>query len=201
MKVTKSKLVAASFGAALTSLYSAPELNADIIDINFDQGTVAFSSGNASSALVTPIEFTNIVTGSYSLGGANAAVGVFNNGTFGVALEREIGDFDGGIGSLALLNAGDFFTGSENNGTNLVNRLEFGTAVTGVQYVGFVFRGSIGWFGVDLGDPGDAIQFTGGQFIEGGFCSGIGFDWTSSASQSSCLIYLVKNLTKDSQII
>ena len=35
MKLTKTKLAAASFGAAMTSLYSAPELNAQLVDLSF----------------------------------------------------------------------------------------------------------------------------------------------------------------------
>ena len=42
MKITKTKFAAATFGAALTSLYSAPELNGQIIGINFAPDTVAF---------------------------------------------------------------------------------------------------------------------------------------------------------------
>ena len=171
MKITKSKLAAASFGAALTSLYSAPELSAQIIDINFSQSTVAYSDGPASQAALTPVAFTNVITGSYSIAGMNASIGAFNDGTYGVALERNFfTGFDGGIGSLALLNAGDFFTGLGNNGSSLVGGLTFAPAVTGVQYIGFVFRGSVGWFSLDLGTAdGDEIVFTDGQFFEGGF--------------------------------
>jgi len=35
MKITKTKLAAASFGAALTSMYSAPELSAQVVDLSF----------------------------------------------------------------------------------------------------------------------------------------------------------------------
>ena len=51
MKITKTKLAAVSFGAALTSLYAAPELCAqeDTIDstaeLSFDPGVVPFFSG------------------------------------------------------------------------------------------------------------------------------------------------------------
>ena len=172
MKITKSKLAAASFGAALTSLYSAPELNAQIINLNFSPGSVAFSGGPASAATVTPIAFTNAVYGSYSVGGNNASVGVFNNGTYGVSFVRNLG-FNNDLIDFGVVQAGDFFTGSENNGTVFENNINFAPAVTGVQYIGFVFRGSVGWFGVDLGQPGDAIQFTGGQFLD--FSDGASF--------------------------
>ena len=37
---------AATFGAALTSLYAAPELHADITDLTFDPSTVAAGNGD-----------------------------------------------------------------------------------------------------------------------------------------------------------
>ena len=86
MKITKTKFAAATFGAALTSLYSAPELNGQIIGINFAPDTVAFSGGPASAASITPIDFTNVVSGSYDIPGVNGAVGVFNNDTYGVSI-------------------------------------------------------------------------------------------------------------------
>ena len=174
MKITKSKLAAASFGAALTSLYSAPELNADIVDINFSPGVVAFSNGPASAALPTPVEFTNVVSGSYDIPGvANAAVGVFNDGTYGVGIFANFfTGFDGGIVNLGLAQAGDFFTSGS------VAGLSFDATETGIRYIGFVAGGSVGWFSVDLGASGDELVFTGGQFLEGGAAPGEPFGIT-----------------------
>ena len=168
MKITKTKFAAATFGAALTSLYSAPELNGQIIGINFAPDTVAFSGGPASAATITPIEFTNVVSGSYDIPGVdNAAVGVFNNDTYGVSiLANFFTFFDGGIEGLAVAQPGDFFTGG---GTNY--RLAFDAAETGIRYIGFLAGGSVGWFSVDLGDApsdGSDLVFTGGQFLQGG---------------------------------
>ena len=162
MKITKTKFAAATFGAALTSLYSAPELNAQIIDINIDPGTVAFSSAAATQATaVTPVEFTNVVSGSYDIPGvANAAVGAFND-TYGVGIYNIFGGFNGGISQFALVQPGDFFT------TGSVGNLNFGTSETGVRYIGFVAGGSVGWFSIDLGTaPDDELVFTGGQFLD-----------------------------------
>ena len=166
MKITKSKLAAATFGTALTSLYSAPELNGQIIGINFAPDTVAFSGGPASAATITPIEFTNVVSGSYDIPGVdNAAVGVFNNSTYGVSILTNFFGFDGGIEGLAVAQPGDFFTGGAEN------TLGFGESETGIRYIGFVAGGSVGWFSVDLGDTpndGSDLVFTGGQFLVGG---------------------------------
>ena len=166
MKINKSKLAAASFGAALTSLYSAPELSAQIIDINFSPGSVAFSAGPASAASITPVAFTNVIFGSYSVGANNASAGVFNNGTYGVSFVRNSLGFNNDLIDFGVVQAGDFFTGSENNGTVFENNINFAPAETGVRYIGFVFRGSVGWFSVDLGQPGDELLFTGGQFLD-----------------------------------
>ena len=167
MKITKTKFAAATFGAALTSLYSAPELNGQIIGINFTPDTVPFSQGPASYALPTPVEFTNVVSGTYNIPGvANAAVGVFNNGTYGVSILANFVGFDGGLEGFAVAQPGDFFTGG---GTNY--RLAFDAAETGIRYIGFLAGGSVGWFSVDLGDApldGSDLVFTGGQFLVGG---------------------------------
>ena len=168
MKITKSKLAAATFGAALTSLYSAPELNGQIININFAQDTVAFSGGPASAASITPIDFTNVVSGSYGIPGvANGAVGVFNNSTYGVDLFANFfTGFDGWLVGLAVAQPGDFFTAGETT-----YGINFDESETGIRYIGFLAGGSVGWFSVDLGDTpndGSDLVFTGGQFLVGG---------------------------------
>ena len=167
MKITKSKLAAATFGAALTTLYSAPELNAQIININFSPGTVVLSGGPATAASPTPVEFTNVTMGSYAIPGvANAAVGAFNDSTYGVGIYANFfTGFDGGIQQLTVVQPGDFFNGGGGDGLN------FDELQTGIRYIGFVAGGSVGWFSIDLGDtPGDGsdLVFTGGQFLEGG---------------------------------
>ena len=167
MKITKTKFAAATFGAALTSLYSAPELNGQIIGINFTPDTVPFSQGPASYALLTPVELTNVVSGSYDIPGvANAAVGVFNNDTYGVSiLANFLTVFDGGIQGLAVAQPGDFFTGGA------ANVLVFDESQTGIRYIGFVAGGSVGWFSIDIGDAprdGSELVFTGGEFLVGG---------------------------------
>ena len=169
MKITKSKLAAATFGTALTTLYSAPELNAQIININFSPGTVVLSGGPATAASPTPVEFTNVTMGSYAIPGVanNGAVGVFNNSTYGVDLFANFfTGFDGGFEGLAVVQPGDFF-----NGAGTTYGLNFDESETGIRYIGFLAGGSVGWFSVDLGDApedGSELVFTGGQFLEGG---------------------------------
>ena len=98
---------------------------------------------------------------------ANAAVGVFNDSTYGVGIFNNFNPgFNGGIGRLALVEPGDFFTTGTTQGP-----ISFNASETGVRYIGFVAGGSVGWFSIDLGDTpedGSDIVFTGGQFLVGG---------------------------------
>ena len=182
MKITKTKFAAATFGAALTSLYSAPELNAQITGINFTPDTVPFSQGPATYAIISPVEFTNVVSGTYDIPGvANAAVGVFNDSTYGVGIFNNFNPgFNGGIGRFALVEPGDFFTTGTTQGP-----ISFNASETGVRYIGFVAGGSVGWFSIDLGDTpndGSDLVFTGGQFLQGGTPPGEPFGITVGAA-------------------
>ena len=165
MKITKTKLAAATFGAALTSLYAAPELNAQI-DIVFDPGSVDVFAGNYSTnTVINPVQFLNVISGSYNIPGvANAAVGAFNN-SYGVTIVNEFfTGFDGGIINFGLANFGDVFT----TGTNSYG-FNFAPSETGIRYIGFVAGGAVGWFSIDLGTTAtDELVFTGGQFHQGG---------------------------------
>ena len=73
MKLTKTKLAAASFGAAMTSLYSAPELNAQLVDLSFSPSTVGFANTDAEGNFPAPqVNFA-------ATGFSNLNVGVYNN--------------------------------------------------------------------------------------------------------------------------
>ncbi len=162
MKINKTKLAAASFGAALTSLYTAPELNAQI-NIVFSPNTVDFFDGPYSQNTITPIELLNVTSGSYDIPGVdNAAVGVFND-SLGAALVNNSGTFNGGISQFGLADFGDTFT------TGSTGFLSFATSETGIRYIGFVAGGAVGWFSIDLGTTGtDELVFLRGRFNQGG---------------------------------
>ena len=162
MRITKSKLAAASFGAAMSSLYTAPELHAQI-NINFDVNAVPHFTGNATNSPINEVQFTNVTSGSYDIPGvANAAVAVFND-TYGVAVANDgLAGFNGGISQIALVDAGDVFT------TGTTTFITFATAETGVRYIGFVAGGALGWFSIDLGTtPTDTVTILDGQFDQG----------------------------------
>ena len=159
MKITKTKLAAASFGAALTSLYSAPELCAqvnDVVDLSFTPGTVPYFSGSAISAIPLQVVFGGLSTGF----GQPFDLGFFND---------SIGRTITGLNSFTFLNPGDVFTGAINAGTLTLSGSFFliSGAQTGIETVGFVLSGDAGFFRVDLGQPGGPITFLDGQLAIG----------------------------------
>lgn len=176
MKNTKSKLVAASFGAALTSLYAAPELSAqvdvndDVIDLQFSNrssggaatspfnGVIPFNMTNPGT-LTDPTELVMGPAAAFPSGGASLDIDFFNNSFYG---------FGADIQSLSLifvLEPCSLFDGvpvSPNGDPNLASEdprlLSFtpgfgfsGIFGTGVHTFGFVAGGDIGYFRVDLG--------------------------------------------------
>ena len=170
MKITKTKLAAATFGAAMTSLYSAPELNAQV-NIEFDVNTIDFFTLPGSQNLATPVQFLNVTSGSYAIPGVdNAAIALFNDNPYGVgAFANFFTGFDGGIEGLAVVNAGDFFTGAT-TGYNVT----FDQNETGIRYIGFLAGGGVGWFSLDLGtSPTDELLIVAGAFNQGVALPGI----------------------------
>ncbi len=131
--VIKKKLAAASFGAALASMYVAPNLEADIVDLTFSQTNIAEGVlGTFVSAI--PV---------------GAGFAAWNGGTNAVtAVPAGSGGFNGG---LALVNYSSTltngFTGFTAGFTNV--------STTGTHYVGFSHNGNVGWFQVTIaGNPG-----------------------------------------------
>ena len=90
----------------MTSLYSAPELNADTV-INFSPNPLEIFPGSGQDDVGRPVFFTNVFEGSYGIPGAGpegASVLVFNNATYGV----EFGNGD--LGGLGVVTLGSEFT-------------------------------------------------------------------------------------------
>ena len=171
MKISKSKLAAASFGAALTSLYAAPELCAqeDTIDstaeLSFDPGVVPFFSGGGEydygvNIAVNGIPDTNGLPD-------NLVVNVGNNGDpdygFGVANTYLSSRFRGGADSFFALSPGDVFDGRSGDGVGSLLNIG-GVGATGVQTIGFVTGlGQVGYFRVDLGLGNGPALFLDGE--------------------------------------
>ena len=146
----KITAAAATFGAAMTSLYAAPELQAEINDLTFGPGAVA-----PSGTLAIRVDFSSI----------DAAVGAF--------FHYNANSMKGGFGAGALnVLIGSF--GQELSGATFAaeNDAIFAAASTGLVYVGFRTGGEItdnvGWFSIQLGGLGGDDVFTAGEFGSGG---------------------------------
>ena len=176
MKITKTKLAATTFGAALTSLYSAPELNAQIIELTtFSPDTVAFNNVPLSQST----QAVRVV-----LDQAIPVFNTFNGGTFvsdpidvTVANALDAGGFSlgksfagGFLSEFGSVQVGDtltddFFDGDDFNDVPV---LAFSQSATGTRYIAFVANGTTGYFSVDLGGFEGDIEFTGGEFTTTG---------------------------------
>ena len=175
MKITKTKLAAVSFGAALTSLYAAPDLCAqaeDTIDSNapltFTPGTVPFYAGPGYSDVGVMVNFNGLPDVVSFYGAINSdpvIVNINNNGqaNYGFSIGNRFlgGLIDGGAGALFELSPGDVFDGLSGGGQN---SFRMGTGVTGVLTFGFVSgEGSVGYFRIDLGLGNGPVVFLDGE--------------------------------------
>ena len=172
MKITKTKLAAVSFGAALTSLYAAPDLCAqaeDTIDSNapltFTPGTVPFYTGPGGSDLGVMVAFNGIPDFNTFEGMTipdPVVVNVNNNADYGFSIgNRYLGfPFAGSPQELFVLEPGEVFDGLNGEGENLL----FNVGSTGVRTFGFVSaEGSVGYFRIDLGIGNGPVVFLDGE--------------------------------------
>ena len=150
--LTKKKLTtaaAASFGAAMASIHCAPELQADIVDLTFSPGSVAFGS--------LGYIFVNEVGASFAQWndgiGQTILAGAPGSGTFldGVRV----------VSNSQTLNASTF-PGVGTGGTILP---PYGS---GTAYFGFHFQGNVGWFSADLGGGVNGITYLAGEYGSAG---------------------------------
>ena len=171
MKITKTKLAAVSFGAALTSLYAAPDLCAqdDTIDSNapltFTPGTVPFYTGPGGSDLGVMVAFNGIPDFNTFEGMTvpdPVVVNVNNNADYGFSIgNRYLGfPFAGSPDELFVLEPGEVFDGLNGEGENIL----FNVGSTGVRTFGFVSaEGSVGYFRIDLGIGNGPVVFLDGE--------------------------------------
>ena len=157
VKKTTIAKTAAGFGAAVASVYAAPELSADVVGLTFTPSSAPWTS---SSTL------RNI--GIQSTGGG--AVGSFSqwNDSIGKSFS-----FNGGFASWAIASAGQVLNNSDFAGVS--SGFYYSTAATGTIYFGFrataANGGGVGWFAVNLGgSQGDIVYNPGsdGQFGNAG---------------------------------
>ena len=144
----------AGFGAAMASVYTAPDLSADIVGLSFSPGSAAWTSGSSLKSI-------NIS----STGGAR--VGGFSqwNDSIGKSFS-----FNGGFASWQKKDAGEVLNTSNFTGTS--SGFYFTTGATGTQYFGFRATaengGGVGWFGAKLGGSQGNIEFQGGTYGNAG---------------------------------
>ena len=159
MKITKTKLVAASFGAAFTSMYSAPELSAQVVDLSFTPSVVPFLTQSS------PPEGVG-VSGTTSNGVSLVSL-VFLNNSFARTFYGPLS-----LSDIASVDPGDVFSsGFVSNGTNpfFSSGLFLPSTLTGIETFGFLFSGQAGFFRVDFGQQlGDPLTLLDGQFNIGG---------------------------------
>ena len=175
MRISKTKFVAASFGAALTSLYAAPDLCADDGgDTNPDVGVVSFAfdgivplRGDIEEEMGIGQSSSGVQAAVNGLGtyGPNISISFFNNVTYGFGVAMP------GASSLVTgtaLTPGALFCGGLDGDDNPIPGLDRALPVallgggvlppqrciigTGVHTVGFLVGGGIGYFRVDLGN-------------------------------------------------
>ena len=176
MKITKTKLAAASFGAALTSMYSAPELSAQVVDLTFTPSIVPYD-------LIVPFTAPTVVFGIPTSNGVSDITFGFFNDSIGRTFTGPLG-----ATSFAAVDPGDVFSGfvpADGGGQTFTFTSTFfpyGTStftffppafvllangLTGIETFGFVLSGDAGFFRVDLGQPGGPVTFLDGQLAIG----------------------------------
>ena len=143
----KITTAAATFGAALTSLYAAPELQADVNDLSFDPSTVAFG-GMADAATVQLATDAGPVAAFFQFNSAGGKA-VIGSGD----VQFLIGSFGQELSNATFVGAGD---------------AGFGADSTGIVFLGFRTdndpTANVGWFSIDLGGTGGTDTLVEGQY-------------------------------------
>ena len=164
VKITKTKLAAASFGAALTSLYAAPDLAAQDTSSEFDEPISFFPT-------TVPFSFgTNFPDGFYSTGIAATVIGLTSNFGYGYPIVWDF--FNNGNYGFGAIGASVFETvgpGELWSGTvGADSFLSIGPGSTGIHTVGFIETGGVGYFRVDLGPvPNGTVTLLDGEISLG----------------------------------
>jgi len=129
------------FSAALASMLVAPELQADVVSLTFNPGSVPFGTlGFISMPEVTNVAFLQL------------------NDSFRPMLVV-------GLSSIAVVQLSqtlspDTFFGS--------TAIVFTANSSGTNYVGFRFGNNVGWFSFSVAGPGTAINYLQGRYGNAG---------------------------------
>ena len=157
MTITTKKLTAttaATFAAAMTSLYAAPEVQAQALDLIIDGGP-SVAGADATFNFISTGSDSNSVGGDLFLLAATTTG--FSGGSFG--------------GNLAFVGSGQLSAANFPAGGSF---LTFASTATGTAFVGFQLiagpdSGNVGFFQVDFGPTaGGPIDIISGQFGSNG---------------------------------
>lgn len=148
VKKSSASKLAAGFGAAVASIYAAPELSADVVGLNFNPGSVGWTSSSTLRSVS--------VTSTQSAG----AVMAFNQWNDSVG--KTFAFDSSNMASWRTASAGEIlntstFVGDTGSWSN-------STTATGTVYMGFrTLGGQVGWFATNLGGSQGAMVYTEGQ--------------------------------------
>lgn len=145
-KKTTAAVAVSTFGTAMASLFTAPELQADVIDLTFDPGSIPYRTYSDTNSILHEI-LINEIGVSFSQW----------NDSFGRTV------YNGGLSSILRMEASsniatDTFVG------DLFGSAGFYPEFSGTGYVGFRFNGNVGWFSMDFGGAGGTVTYLEGQY-------------------------------------
>jgi hypothetical protein len=138
------KTAAVSFGAALATLGVAGELQADIISLSFNPGSIGTDIYGPQGVSVLPIGAT------------------FSQWNDSVGKTLYAGFYGNGFSSIDYATAGQTIDPATFVGTSFL--LAFSASATGTQYVAFRYNGNVGWFAFDAGGFLGNIKYLQGQY-------------------------------------
>ncbi len=148
----KRAAVAGTFGVAMSALYAAPDLQADVVAINFSPDAIPWGW--------TATNFTVGMTAA----GLSAAFAVDNNSSWGKNFYGP-GFNAFGLSNLQQVGFSSFISPGGLNG-NVAN---FASTATGTVFIGFqTTGGNVGWFSVNLGGAGGDNVILGGSYGNAG---------------------------------
>ena len=167
MKNTKSKLAAATFGAALTTLYAAPELSAQIVDTNPTSTPLTFTTAGGmpfdgvvpfagAGTTIAPEDLIQVQANSAAFSSGALGFTFFQASFYGFGVDIQF------LSQLFVLEPCSLFDGvpaglpgfeSEDPRILPFDPVAGASEIfgTGVNTFGFVANGEIGYFRVDLG--------------------------------------------------
>ena len=157
-KNTLIKTTAVTFGAAMATMYAAPELNADVVNLTANPGGYSFQT-SLNNSVATNVVMTTTSAGApvASFEQWNDSIGktMFNFGALGVG------------GSFGLVQ----FSSSLNSNVSFgaATAVGFSAGASGTFYLGFKdVNGNAGWFAANMGGAGGAVTYLGGEYGRNG---------------------------------